>query len=107
LGLLVDGDFLFSKRSATMRSQFSISFRQVVRWNSTELFVSILIGVLTSIGGTESVQAQGVPPTILNQPVDRTNNAGTSASFTVSADGDGPLKYQWRKNDSPLAGATT
>ncbi|EEF61791.1 Immunoglobulin I-set domain protein [Pedosphaera parvula Ellin514] len=38
------------------------------------------------------------PPTILFQPQSRTNSVGTTASFSVTADGTGPLTYQWRKN---------
>ena len=32
------------------------------------------------------------------QPQSRTNNAGTTATFTVSADGSPTLHYQWRKD---------
>jgi hypothetical protein len=35
-------------------------------------------------------------PVITQQPMDQTNLAGTTATFTVSATGAGPLSYQWR-----------
>src|SRR5262249_23109068 len=46
------------------------------------------------------------PPVITSQPVSTTNNAGTTATFTVAAGGSG-LNYQWQKGSSPLANATT
>ncbi len=41
-------------------------------------------------------------PIILVQPVSRTNVSGTTATFVVSADGPGPLSYQWQKNGTNL-----
>jgi uncharacterized repeat protein (TIGR03803 family) len=41
-------------------------------------------------------------PIILAQPVSRTNLSGTTATFVVSADGPGPLNYQWQKNGTNL-----
>ncbi len=42
-------------------------------------------------------------PTILSQPQSRTNNAGTTASFSVAATSGLPLAYQWRKNGLNLS----
>ncbi len=44
-----------------------------------------------------------VPPTFIVQPQSQTNNAGTTATFNTTADGTGPLVYQWRKNGSNLS----
>ena len=73
--------------------------------------------VITNLAGsiTSSVAALAVvsAPTFGSQPVSQTVNAGTNATFTVSAAGSAPLAYQWLKNNSPLAntgnisGATT
>lgn len=52
-------------------------------------------------------------PRIATQPQSRTNSAGTTATFTVTAVGSPPLSYQWRRNGANLAdggnlsGATT
>lgn len=45
------------------------------------------------------------PPTLsdLGQPVSRTNNAGTTATFTVSPDGTPPFTYRWWKDTQPLS----
>ena len=45
-------------------------------------------------------------PSIAAQPQSRTNNFGTDATFTVTAEGTDPLAYQWRFNGSNLADAT-
>jgi uncharacterized repeat protein (TIGR03806 family) len=47
------------------------------------------------------------PPGILTQPYDQTVTRGKAASFRIMASGSPPLRYQWRRNDTPLEGATT
>lgn len=42
-------------------------------------------------------------PSILTQPMNRTNHPGTTATFSVSATGTAPLSYQWRFNGADLA----
>ncbi len=56
---------------------------------------------------TSSNAVLSIPPTISLQPVSSTNQIGTSASFTVTADGQAPLVYQWRKDSVNIPGATT
>src|SRR5258706_14215781 len=46
------------------------------------------------------------PPFIVTQPQSATNFNGTTATFSVTASGDAPLRYQWRKNGLNLSGAT-
>ncbi len=53
------------------------------------------------------------PPTITTQPANRTNNAATTATFSVVASSLGPINYQWQKdgtnlvNGGKFSGATT
>ena len=47
-----------------------------------------------------------VPPVILAQPQDQALVVGQNVTFTVIADGSSPLAYQWRFNNSFIAGAT-
>jgi hypothetical protein len=47
------------------------------------------------------------PPSISTQPASRTVTAGQTATFFVAATGDGPLRYQWYKNATAIAGATS
>ncbi len=55
--------------------------------------------------GRDNVVA-GVPPVITAHSGDQTVVAFSTATLSVSAQGDGPLTYQWRRNGSLLAGAT-
>jgi hypothetical protein len=43
---------------------------------------------------------------ITQQPQNQTVSAGKAASFTISAAGSAPLKYQWQKNNISISGAT-
>ena len=51
--------------------------------------------------------AAPIAPTITTQPVSLTVTAGQTATFTVVASGTAPLGYQWRKNGTNIAGATS
>ncbi|MDB6121360.1 MAG: C-terminal target protein [Pedosphaera sp.] len=66
--------------------------------------VSNSAGSDTSLAATLTVID---PPVITSQPVSVTVGAGSSASFTVTANGTAPLSYQWRKGGVDIAGATT
>jgi hypothetical protein len=46
------------------------------------------------------------PPTISTQPASQTITVGKIATFTVVAAGTAPLRYQWLKNGTNIAGAT-
>ena len=48
-----------------------------------------------------------IAPTIATQPASVTVNAGNTASFAVAVTGTGPLTYQWRRNGTPIGGATS
>ena len=57
-------------------------------------------------GTANSTVPPGTPPSILAHPTSRSTGIGDSASFTVSALGSQPLRYQWRLNGAPVPGAT-
>ncbi|HSU55492.1 MAG TPA: immunoglobulin domain-containing protein, partial [Candidatus Dormibacteraeota bacterium] len=48
------------------------------------------------------ISATNTPPAITRQPVSLTNNAGTTATFSVGATGTS-LTYQWRKGGTNMA----
>lgn len=50
--------------------------------------------------------ALAVPPTITVQPVSQSVPAGTPVRLSVAAAGSEPLRYQWRKDGTNVAGAT-
>jgi len=46
-------------------------------------------------------------PTIAAQPANQAVTAGQTATFSVSASGTAPLRFQWLKNSSNISGATS
>jgi hypothetical protein len=68
-------------------------------------------GLLLGCSGQSPGSGQGSPsPTpvaITTQPVSQTVPIGRTATFTVAANGAGPISYQWSKNGAALEGATT
>ncbi len=61
-------------------------------------------GSISSTSATVVVQA---PLAITTQPVSQAVWAGATASFSVTATGTPPLAYQWKKDGTPVDGATT
>jgi hypothetical protein len=62
-------------------------------------------------GGTAGVVYRvaygATAPTITSQPSSRTVAPGASVTFSVRASGPAPLRYQWQRNGSNIAGATS
>lgn len=69
--------------------------------------VSSSAGSVTSAGAILTVAASAIAPTITTQPAALTAAEGTTAAFTVTAAGTGPLQYQWRRNGTAISGATS
>ncbi len=64
-------------------------------------------GSVTSAVATLTVTSAPVAPAITTQPASQTVTAGASATFRVVASGTAPLSYQWRRNGTNIAGATS
>jgi pectin methylesterase-like acyl-CoA thioesterase len=64
-------------------------------------------GTTTSSAAAVTVTTANIPATITSQPVGLTLNVGQSAVFSVTAFGSSPVTYQWQKNGTPIAGATS
>ena len=66
--------------------------------------------VVTNVGGSitsaVALLTVWVPPSVATEPQSRTNLAGTSAVFSVGANGTPPLSYQWQFNGANLPGAS-
>jgi hypothetical protein len=71
-----------------------------------DVVVSNPYGSVTSQAATLTVNAAPQPPSIITQPTDVTVTEPTAATFTVTASGDQPLSYQWRRDGVAIAGAT-
>jgi hypothetical protein len=63
-------------------------------------------GSATSNAVVLTVNPAPTAPSITGQPVGTTVTAGTPATFSVAADGTGPLSYQWQRDGVDIAGAT-
>jgi hypothetical protein len=68
--------------------------------------VSNSIGSVTSNNAKLTVISTTAPE-ITTQPSDRRVSVGQRAKFQVAATGTPPLSYQWRKNGTNIAGATS
>ena len=63
--------------------------------------------VVTNVGGPVTANATlTLDPGVTAPPVSITNNAGTTATFSVTATGTGTLTYLWKKNGSNLPAET-
>jgi hypothetical protein len=76
---------------------------------SFAVVVSNSAGSATSRSAKLTVTAPGGPvaPSITVQPADQSIRAGQTATYSVTATGTAPLSYQWRKNGTTIAGATS
>lgn len=68
--------------------------------------VSNVAGSATSANAPLTVTPAPVAPAITTQPAAVTVQSGQTATFTVAASGTAPLAYQWRRNGTPITGAT-
>jgi hypothetical protein len=59
-----------------------------------------------SIGSAPAELRVARPPILLGQPVSQATPPGEDINFSVVAAGDSPLRYQWRRNGSPVPGGT-
>ena len=76
---------------------------------SFAVVVSNSAGSVTSRGAKLNVAAAGGPvaPSITVQPADQSIRAGQTATYSVTATGTAPLTYQWQRNGTVIAGATS
>ena len=65
--------------------------------------VEVVNGYGSATSSNATLTVVNLPPTITTQPASRTNNAGTTATFSVVASSLSPLGFQWQKNDTNLA----
>jgi hypothetical protein len=88
---------------AATNSSLTISNAQPVNAGNFVVVITNTLGSITSAVATLTVI---VPPSITVQPAGTTVNSGTTASFSVTAAGTAPLRYQWQYNGANLAKAT-
>jgi hypothetical protein len=89
--------------SGATSTSYSITNVQASNAGSYSVAITNLVGYAISSNAILTVL---VPPTITNQPLNRTVAAGSTAIFTVGATGTQPLSYGWRFNGVSIPGAT-
>ncbi len=78
----------------------------VVKWPSGVVDTLSDLAADSSITVVEgSTTAQPEPPLITKQPGNHSVTVGQRAHFAVTATGDSPLTYQWKKDGDAIAGA--
>lgn len=74
---------------------------------NSQAAVNIAVGQVTgNMYEQNLVLGTAAPPTITAHPQSLTVAQGSNATFTVAAQGQAPLAYQWRFNGGDLAGTT-
>jgi hypothetical protein len=73
----------------------------------TAVLMRALAIFIVIAGLAMGLPAASTAPSITRQPASQTVVAGKTATFAVNATGTSPLSYQWRKNNSPISGATS
>lgn len=71
------------------------------------MFLMTLFLTACGGGGSDTPAVVLNPPVVTTQPAARTVADGATANFSVVATSSTPLTYQWRKNGTSVAGATT
>ena len=94
-----DGSAVGGATSAT----YTISSVQGSQAGSYTCVVTNVAGSATS---SAAILTVNVPPTVVTPPANVSANAGSNASFSVTAAGSTPATYQWKKNGVAIAGAT-
>ena len=100
----------FSALYPNQRALFQIQSGEILRKSfSFFVFVFCLSAILVHSGcsGLTTTSAADHAPAIRTQPANQMATAGQPATFSVAADGSAPLLYQWQRNGTAIAGATS
>jgi mucin-19 len=93
--------------SATVRT-YSIPVVDLSSGGYYDVVVTNAAGSVLSEPALVEINGMGnVPPSIRTQPGSLQGVAGGFTTFTVAVAGSAPLSYQWRKEGTPISGATS
>lgn len=93
--------------SGATSATYTIASTQVGDAGNYTCTVTNSAGATTSSAAVLAVSAPLVAPSITGQPASATVTTGGGATFVIVASGSGTLSYQWSKNGSAIAGATS
>jgi len=84
----------------------TLQIRNAALTNTGEYSV-IVSNAAGPVASSKAKLSVALPPTITRQPQSQNVLAGSAVPLTVAVSGTEPLRYQWRRNNSDLAGATS
>ena len=90
--------------SGAIQSSIVIASAQPIDAAAYDVVVTNSCGSVTSNAATLTIQ---VAPSIATHPSSQSICLGAPVTFGVTASGDAPLSYQWRKNAVAIPGATS
>jgi hypothetical protein len=70
-------------------------------------YAAVVMNLAGSVTSSNAMLTILTPPSITLQPTNQTVVMGQSAAFVVTANGSGPLSYQWYSNSVALTGASS
>jgi pectate lyase len=80
---------------------------QVVNAGTYMVVVTNLAGSATSTNAILMLNTNPVAPSFISQPASQIAVVGSTVSFSAQAAGTAPISYQWNRNGTPIAGATS
>lgn len=96
-----NGTNIFNGGSVSGASSTNLRITSVVTSNVGNYSV-VITNAAGSVTSSVASLVISTPPTITNQPVNKTVAVGAGATFTVGATGSAPLNFQWRLNGANL-----
>lgn len=102
---------LFGPTGASIAENWNATEARIeYRAPSTGLYTLVVVGLNDGDAGSYQLSLTGasaaIGPTIVAQPSSQNVAPGGSFTLTVNAAGTAPLSYQWRRDETPIAGAT-
>jgi pectate lyase len=88
-------------------STLTLNNVQAANAGSYSVTVSNIAGGVGSSNAFLTVNSSPVAPTFISQPASQIAVAGSTVTFSAQAAGTAPISYQWNKNGTPVAGATS
>jgi hypothetical protein len=89
------------------QASYTIASAQTTDAGSYDVVITSSGGSITSSLATLAVISGSVAPSISSPPSAAAVSIGATATFSVTATGTPTLTYQWRKNGTVIAGATS
>jgi len=104
-GVTADFDF-FASSPAWETNTFYFKAGAYVQDNLGAIDEGGLVVFYELVANHPTIAPSPIPPEITLQPISQTVSMGGTAILSVAATSMAPMTFQWRKNGTPIAGAT-